>query len=101
MHIAQFYGSAILNCWSTTLKTQHFPERSGTIAELSFYLTEQRHILLEEGNVEEHCKVVEEGELKEERKEMSKEGWTQGTYMKDCGINKIVIHSLSGLFTDL
>ncbi len=37
--------------------------------ELSCYLTKQRHILLEEGNVEEHCKVVEEGELGEERRE--------------------------------
>lgn len=35
--------------------------------ELSCYLTKQRHILLEEGNVEEHSKVVEERELREER----------------------------------
>lgn len=27
------------------------------------YLAEQRHILLKEGNVEEHSEVVEEGEL--------------------------------------
>lgn len=32
------------------------------------YLTKQGHILLEEGNVEEHGKIVEEGELKEERR---------------------------------
>lgn len=33
------------------------------------YLSKQRHILLEEGYVEEHRKVVEEGELQKERTE--------------------------------
>lgn len=33
------------------------------------YLSKKRHILLEESYVEEHCKVVEEGELQKERKE--------------------------------
>lgn len=56
--------------WSTFLKTQHFTE--SRFVEVSCYLTKQRHILLEEGYVEEHCKVVEEGELREERKESGK-----------------------------
>lgn len=33
------------------------------------YLSKQRHILLEEGYVEEHRKVVEEGELRKQRTE--------------------------------
>lgn len=33
------------------------------------HLSEQRYILLEEGYVQEHGKVVEEGELQGERKE--------------------------------
>lgn len=40
--------------------------------QINCYLSKQRHILLEEGDVEEHCKVVEEGELGEERKEPGK-----------------------------
>ena len=39
---------------------------------MSSYLTKQRHILLEEGDVEEHCKVVKEGELWDEREEPGK-----------------------------
>lgn len=38
------------------------------IIEVSCYLAKQRHILLEEGYVEEHGKVVEKRELREERK---------------------------------
>lgn len=52
----------------TSLKTQHFSMTSEEFMELSCYLTKQRHILLEEGYVEEHGKVVEERELREERK---------------------------------
>lgn len=33
------------------------------------YLSKQRHILLEEGNVEKHRKVVEKGELQKEREQ--------------------------------
>lgn len=38
---------------------------------LAHYLTKQRHVLPEEGYVEENCKVVEEGELREDRERES------------------------------
>lgn len=34
-----------------------------------FYLSKQRHILLEDGYVEKHRKVVEKGELQKEREQ--------------------------------
>lgn len=46
-----------------------FTETRAGFVELSCYLAKQRHVLLEKGYVEEHRKVVEEGELREERKE--------------------------------
>ena len=50
------------------------------MVELSCYLTKQRHILLEECDVEEHSKVVKEGELGEKRKEESKLACLVGIY---------------------
>lgn len=38
-------------------------------AKVNSYLTKQRHILLEEGYVKEHRKVVEECELRKKKQE--------------------------------
>lgn len=44
------------------------PLRAEGRVEVSCYLSKQRHILLEEGNVEQHSEVVKEGKLEGETK---------------------------------
>ena len=64
-----FFFKSVLHVAMSGESARRHNTWSATLVEFSCYLSKQRHILLEEGNVEEHCKVVEESELGEERRE--------------------------------
>ena len=65
-----FISSRQLNSSTQPTQTSKTGDSPGpTERVLSFYLAEQRQVLLKEGDVEEHGKVVEEGELQQKGEE--------------------------------